>query len=139
MKAMCEVVEWSIRDETKHVDGMTKLFKEFTKEKPRMVKDEFKEYIYDTAREAVRLEDEVIDLVFESGDLEGLKASEVKEYIRYLTDRRLIQLGLKGNYGIKENPLPWVDRVTAGDSFKNFFEGTVTDYSAEGMKGCFGW
>jgi ribonucleoside-diphosphate reductase beta chain len=139
MKGMCEVVEWSIRDETKHVDGMTKLFKEFTKEKPRMVKDAFKEYIYDTAREAVRLEDEVIDLVFESGDLEGLKASEVKEYIRYLTDRRLIQLGLKGNYGIKENPLPWVDWVTAGDSFKNFFEGTVTDYSAEGMKGCFGW
>ncbi len=139
MKGMCEVVEWSIRDETKHVEGMTQLFKHFLREKPRLVGDEFKEYIYETARTAVKLEDDVIDLVFEDGDMEGLTASEVKEYIRYLTDRRLIQLGLKGNYGIKENPLPWVDWVVAGDSFKNFFEGTVTDYSASGMQGDFGW
>ncbi len=139
MKGMCEVVEWSIRDETKHVEGMTQLFKHFLREKPRLVKDSFKEYIYETARTAVKLEDDVIDLVFEDGDMEGLTASEVKDYIRYLTDRRLIQLGLKGNYGIKENPLPWVDWVVAGDSFKNFFEGTVTDYSASGMQGDFGW
>ena len=139
MKGMCEVVEWSIRDETKHVEGMGMLFKEYLKENPRIVDDEFKEYIYDTARQAVKLEDEVIDLVFESGDMEGLKAAEVKEYIRYLTDRRLIQLGLKGNFGIKDNPLPWVDWIVAGDSFKNFFEGTVTDYNASGMIGDFGW
>ena len=133
------MVEWSIRDETKHVEGMGKLFKEYLKENPQIVDEEFKKYIYDTAREAVRLEDEVIDLVYENGDVEGLKPQEVKDYIRYLTDRRLIQLGLKGNYGIKTNPLPWVDWVVAGDSFKNFFEGTVTDYNASGMQGDFGW
>ena len=91
-------------------------------------------------RDAVDLEDKVIDLAYEMGDLEGLSKEEVKQYIRYIADRRLIQLGLKGNYKVKENPLPWVDWVIAGDSHKNFFEGVVTDYNAAGMEGDdWGW
>jgi len=139
MKGMCEVVEWSIRDETKHVEGMTQLFKEYLKENPRLVTDSFKADVYEMVRISVALEDKVIDLAFRMGDVEGLTAAEVKEYIRYLADRRLIQLGLKANFGVKVNPLPWVDWIIAGDSFKNFFEGTVTDYNAEGMTGDFGW
>ena len=65
---------------------------------------------------------------------------EVKKYIRYLADRRLIQLGLKPNFKIKTNPLEWIDWIVNGDSFKNFFEGTVTDYNADGMSGDnWGW
>lgn len=140
MKGMCEVVEWSIRDETKHVEGMTQLFKEYVRENPKIVTDDLKFEIYEMVRQAVTLEDDVIDLVFSSGELEGITSKEVKLYIRYLADRRLIQLGLKANYAVKENPLPWVDWIVAGDSFKNFFEGTVTDYNAAGMTGdCFGW
>ena len=91
-------------------------------------------------RDAVSLEDKVIDLAYDMGSVEGLESNEVKQYIRYLADRRLIQLGLKPNYGIKENPLVWLDWVLNGDSFKNFFEGTVTDYSAMGMRGDnWGW
>lgn len=135
MKGMCEVVEWSIRDETLHCEGMTRLFREFCAEHPRIVNDQFKKDIYKLVRNAVSLEDKVIDLAFEMGSVEGLKASEVKDYVRYIADRRLIQLGLKGNYGIKENPLEWVDWMIAGSSHKNFFEGQVTDYNSEGVVG----
>jgi ribonucleoside-diphosphate reductase beta chain len=68
-----------------------------------------------------------------------LTAKEVKQYIRYIADRRLIQLGLKGNWKVKENPLPWLDWVLNGASHKNFFEGRVTDYNANGMTGDWGW
>jgi ribonucleoside-diphosphate reductase beta chain len=44
-------------------------------------------------------------------------------------------MGLKGNYKIKENPLPWLEWIVSGDSHKNFFEGVVTDYNAAGMSG----
>jgi glutaredoxin 3 len=139
MKGMCEVVEWSIRDESMHVEGMSKLFRAFCNEHPRVVTDDFKKEVYDMFRTAVELEDKVIDLAYAMGDIEGLQKAEVKEYIRHLADRRLIQLGLKPNYGVKDNPLPWVEWIIAGDSFKNFFEGTVTDYSAAGMVGDWGW
>ena len=139
MRGMCEIVEWSIRDETMHCDGMAQLFRTFCDEHPRIVTDEFKAAIYDMFRRAVKLEDKVIKIAFEMGDVEGLTETEVKQYIRYIADRRLTQLGLKPNWNVKENPLPWLDWVVNGDSFKNFFEGTVTDYSADAMVGDWGW
>ena len=139
MRGMCEIVEWSVRDETMHCEGMVKLFREFCDEHPKVVTDEFKKDIYQMFRDAVKLEDKVIDLAFQMGDVEGITSDEVKQYIRYIADRRLIQLGLKGNFKVKENPLKWLDWVLNADSFKNFFEGTVTDYNAAGMDGEWGW
>tara|TARA_R110000803_G_scaffold190932_1_gene253575 strand:+ start:2048 stop:3019 length:972 start_codon:yes stop_codon:yes gene_type:complete len=138
MRGMCEIVEWSIRDETMHCEGMVQLFRTFCKEHPRIVTDEFKSDIYEMVRTAVSLEDKVISLAYKMGDLEGLTEEEVKKYIRYIADRRLIQLGLKGNYKVKENPLPWLDWIISSDSHKNFFEGVVTDYNAAGITGD-GW
>jgi len=140
MRGMCEIVEWSIRDETMHVQGMTQLFRQYCEEHPRIITDDFKKDIYQMFRDAVALEDKVIDLAYSaSGEIEGLTAKDVKDYIRYIADRRLTQLGLKPNWDIKENPLPWLDWIVSGDSFKNFFEGTVTDYSSDGMAGAWGW
>ena len=139
MKGMCEIVEWSIRDETAHVEGMVKLFRTLCDEHPRIVNDEFKRSIYETFRQAVELEDKVIDLCYNAVAIEGLTKEEVKQYIRYLADRRLIQLGLKGNFKVKDNPIDWLDWVVNGASFKNFFEGVVTDYSVVGMTGELKW
>ena len=109
MKGMGKVVEWSIRDESMHVEGIAKLFKAFCKEHPRIVDDEFKKEIYSLSRHAVKLEDKFIDLAYAMGEIEGLDADEVKQYIRYITDRRLLQLGMKPNFKVKDNPLPWLD------------------------------
>jgi len=139
MKGMGEIVQWSIRDETLHADGMTKLFRVFCEEHPSIVNDEFKQQIYGMVREAVVLEDRVIDLAYEMGDVEGLTGCEVKQYIRYIADRRLIQLGLKGNFGVKKNPLPWLEPLITTTSHDNFFETSVTEYSAKGMEGDWEW
>ena len=139
MKGMCEIVEWSVRDETMHCEGMVKLFREFCKEHPRIVTDEFKKDIYQMFRDGVALEDAVVDAAYELGGVEGLSADEVKNYIRYIADRRLIQLGLKGNYGIKTNPLEWMEWVLSNSRHTNFFEAVVTDYNAAGMNGEWGW
>lgn len=135
MKGMGKVVEWSIRDESMHVEGNSKLFRSFCKEHPRIVNDEFKKEIYTMARKAVELEDKFVDLAYQIGEIEGLSADEVKSYIRYITDRRLLQLGLKPNFGVKENPLPWLEWVLNGADHTNFFENRVTEYEVAGLSG----
>ena len=135
MKGMGKVVEWSIRDETMHVEGNSKLFKAFCNEHSRIVDDEFKAEIYKMAKNVVKLEDKFIDLAYAVGKIEGLDSSEVKEYIRYITDRRLLQLGLKPNFKVKENPLPWLEWVLNGADHTNFFEGRVTEYEVAGLTG----
>ena len=135
MKGMGKVVEWSIRDESIHVEGVSKLFKAYCAEHPRIVDDEFKGHIYEMARQAVKLEDKFIDLAYALGDIEGLAAADVKTYIRYITDRRLLQLGMKPNFKVKDNPLPWLEWVLNGADHTNFFENRVTEYEVAGLTG----
>ena len=139
MRGMSEIVQWSIRDESLHCEGMTKLFRAFCSEHPKIVNDEFKKAIYDMVRQAVILEDKVIDLAYKLGPIEGLEAKEVKRYIRYIADRRLIELGLKPNYKVKENPLTWLEPLIATTSHDNFFETVVTEYSSDGLTGDWEW
>lgn len=139
MKGMSTVIEWSIRDETQHFTAMTKLFRVLLDEHPELVTDTLKESIYSMYEQAVSLEDAVIDLAYSGGLVEGLTSEEVKQYIRYLADQRLIQLGLKGIFKVKENPIKWLDWIVSGDSMSNFFEKRVTDYNANGLTGDWQW
>jgi len=135
MKGMGKVVEWSIRDESMHVEGNSKLFKAFCNEHSRVVDDEFKAEIYEMARRAVKLEDKFVELAYKIGNVDGLTQDDVKQYIRYITDRRLLQLGLKPNFHVKDNPLPWLEWVLNGADHTNFFENRVTEYEVAGLKG----
>ena len=135
MKGMGKVVEWSIRDESMHVEGNSKLFKAFVAEHPKLVDNDFKKEIYVMAKDIVKLEDKFIELAYEMGDIEGLTKDEVKTYIRYITDRRLLQLGLKTNFKVKNNPLPWLEWILNGADHTNFFENRVTEYEVAGLTG----
>ena len=135
MKGMGKVVEWSIRDESMHVEGNSKLFKAFVAEHPKLVDNDFKKEIYGMAKDIVKLEDKFIELAYEMGDIEGLTKDEVKTYIRYITDRRLLQLGLKTNFKVKNNPLPWLEWILNGADHTNFFENRVTEYEVAGLTG----
>lgn len=128
MKGMGQIVDWSIKDESVHATGLAQLFRVYCEERPRIVNDAFKKEIYEMARQTVELEDAFVDLAFDhSGDaIEGLTRQEIKDYIRYITDKRLVSLGLKENYNIEENPLPWIDSIVGGIHKQNFFEGRST-------------
>lgn len=135
MKGMGQVISWSIIDESMHCDGMIKLFRTFIEENPHIWTDDFKKTIYQICRDMVDLEDKFIDL---AGDCEGLTREEVKQYIRYIADRRLLALGLKENYGIEENPLPWVNEMLSLQAHENFFETRSTSYAKAALTGDWG-
>ena len=135
MKGMGKVVEWSIRDESMHVEGNSRLFKAFVAEHPKLVDNEFKKEIYVMAKNVVKLEDKFIQLAYAMGEIEGLTMEEVKTYIRYITDRRLLQLGLKTTFKVKNNPLPWLEWILNGADHTNFFENRVTEYEVAGLTG----
>ena len=134
MKGMGQIVSYSIKDESLHVEAMTKLFREFIQENKDLWTDDFKAEIYQACRDMVNLEQKFLDLVFEMGDIQGLTREEMRKYVEYIADRRLLQLGLKPNYDIKECPLNWLDDVL-GVEHQNFFEGRATSYMKAGLRG----
>lgn len=138
MKGMGQIVTWSIVDETQHAEGMIKLFRTYIEENKEIWNDELKAKLYTIAEKMVALEDRFIDLAFSMGAMDGLDADDVKRYIRYITDRRLISLGLKGIMKVKKNPLPWVEEMINAPTHTNFFENRATDYAKGALKGDWG-
>jgi len=135
MKGMGQIISWSIVDETLHAEAMIRLFRIFIEENRELWNDELKSNIYSIAEKMVELEDQFVDLAFHMGDMEELKAEEVKEYIRYICDRRLISMGMKGLFKKKNNPLPWVETIINAPIHTNFFENRATDYAKGALSG----
>ncbi|MFA7276368.1 MAG: ribonucleotide-diphosphate reductase subunit beta [Pseudobdellovibrionaceae bacterium] len=135
MKGMGQIITWSVRDETLHCLSMIKLFKTFIAENPDIWTDRLRTEITETAQRIVEIEDAFIDLAFEQGGVEGLEPQEVKDYIRYISDRRLQQLDLEPIFGTDKNPLPWMDQMLNGAEHTNFFENRATEYSKASTQG----
>jgi ribonucleoside-diphosphate reductase beta chain len=135
MKGMGQIITWSIVDETIHAESMIKLFRTFVEENRDIWNDQLKSEIYTIAEKMVELEDKFIDLAFSMGDMENLSSADVKHYIRYIADRRLISLGLKGINKVKKNPLPWVETMINAPIHTNFFENRATDYAKGALSG----
>jgi len=135
MKGMGQIVTWSIVDETMHAESMIKLFRTYVEENIELWNDDLKSRIYVIAEKMVELEDKFIDLAFAIGPMEDLTPNDVKMYIRYIADRRLISLGMKGIFKVKKNPLLWVEEMINAPTHTNFFENRATDYARGALSG----
>jgi ribonucleoside-diphosphate reductase beta chain len=134
MKGMGQIVTWSVRDESLHCEGMIKLFHAYAKETNALTQ-EVKDDITECCRTVVGMEDKFIDLAFEMGPVQGMTADDIKQYIRYIADWRLGQLGLPKIYGVTEHPIPWLTAILNGVEHANFFEARATEYSKAATKG----
>ena len=135
MKGMGQIVSWSVRDETLHCLSLIRLFRTFVQENPEIWTEEFRRDLYLVCATIVDHEDAFIDLAFEMGGVQGMDASLTKQYIRFIADRRLQQLGLEPLYNIEKNPLPWLDEMLNAVEHANFFENRSTVYSKASTAG----
>ncbi len=135
MKGMGQIISWSVRDESLHCESIIKLFHTLCEEHPEIRDETFDQELVEACKTIVHHEDAFIDLAFGLGPIEGLAAADVKNYIRYIGDRRLNQLGLAEQYHIEENPLPWLDNMLNAVEHTNFFENRATEYSKAATRG----
>ena len=136
MKGMGQIVAWSVRDESLHTESIIKLYRTFLQENLEIETEDFQREIYKICETIVTHEDAFIELCYGMGDVEGLSEEEVKKYIRFIANRRLMQLGLQPIYqNIERNPLPWMDEIMNGVEHTNFFENRVTEYTKAATTG----
>lgn len=136
MKGMGQIVTWSVRDETLHCEGVIRLYHEFVKEQwGSNFPPELAQRIRETCEAIVLLEDAFIDQAFELGGVKGMEANDIKQYVRFVADWRMGQLGFSPFYGVKEHPLPWLVPLLNGVEHAEFFGVRATEYSKGATKG----
>lgn len=145
MKGMGQIVSWSVRDESLHCESIIRLYHEWTAETGSATKS-VQQDIMDVGETMVGLEDKFVELAFELGEVDGMTAEDIKQYVRYICDWRMTQLKLRPIYGYftgeageyeqaKEHPLPWLSAILNGVEHANFFEARATEYSKGATKG----
>lgn len=135
LKGMGQIVTWSARDESLHTNSIIRLFRTFVEEEPEVWNDELQRDLALACTTIIDHEDAFIDRAFEMGPVEGLTNTDVKKYIRFIADHRLMQLGLSPLYHIERNPLPWIDDMLNAVEHTNFFENRATEYSRAATQG----
>ncbi len=145
MNGMGQIVSWSVRDESLHCEGITKLFHTWNAETGAVTKS-VRDDIIDVAKTMVGLEEKFVDMAFGLGKIEGMNAEDIRSYVRYVADWRLTQLKLTPVFGyfedsesgykqLKSHPLPWLVEILNGVEHANFFEQRATEYSKAASRG----
>ncbi len=134
LKGIGQQMKWSVRDESLHSKMGCQLFKHMCQEDDKLLEACRSDVI--TAAEAmVALEEKYIDKMFEMGDIEGIKAYDLKQFIRKRTNEKLIELGYidLGSYFSYDKKaatnLDWFYHLTGGVTHTDFFAIRPTDYS----------
>jgi ribonucleoside-diphosphate reductase beta chain len=134
LKGVGTIIEWSVRDESLHSQAGCHFAKVLLQEEPQIWTDTLKKDIYEAARVTVQLEDDYIDQAFSFGDIEGMNAHDLKQFIRHRANTKLGDLGLKKNWKnidmtAVSNITSWFEPLTSGTKHTDFKSLRVTDYS----------
>ena len=141
LKGIGQQMKWSVRDESLHSRMGCQLFRHMCEEYPELL-EECATPIYEAAELIVKLECNFIDKMFEMGDLENLKATDLKEFIKQRANEKLGELGYNPipggdkhfEYNAKKaEKLEWFYHLTGGLTHTDFFAIRSTDYSKAGI------
>jgi len=131
LKGIGQQMKWSVRDESLHSKMGCQLFRHMYEEFPEL-KDAVQSDVEEAATLMVQIEEQFNDKMFEQGDLENLKAENLKDFIRKRANEKLHELGYQSifNYNVKSaEELDWFYHLTGGLTHTDFFAVRPTDYS----------
>lgn len=120
------MINWVLRDESLHLKFGINLILTILEENQELLTEEFANEIRDIVIEGVDLETAYNKDLFPRGIL-GLNADYVNQYVQYVADRRLEELGLEKHYNVS-NPAKWMSTATDVYELVNFFEQQNTSY-----------
>ena len=130
LRNFASLIDWVLRDESLHLKFGMNLILTILEENPEIVTSEFSQEIQNIIISGVELESAYNQDMFPRGIL-GLNADYVNQYVQYVADRRLEELGFSPHYNVT-NPAKWMAAATDALELVNFFETQNTNYEVDG-------
>lgn len=131
MTGVAEQFQYILRDESMHVNFGVDVINQIKNENPQLWTQEFQAKMTQMILEGLALEIEYARDTMPRGVL-GMNAQMMEDYLKFITNRRLTQIGLSEQFAGVENPFPWMSEIMDLRKEKNFFETRVTEYQVGG-------
>lgn len=134
LKGIGQQMKWSVRDESLHSKMGCQLFNHMCSEYPEL-REQVQVEVEEAAGIMVAMELAYIDKIFEMGDLENMKADDLKEFIKKRANEKLNELGYETVFNYNEDmasKLDWFYHLSGGVTHTDFFAIRPTDYAKAG-------
>ena len=131
MTGVAEQFQYILRDESMHLNFGIDVINQIKLENPHLWTEEFKQEVTQMILEGMELEVAYARDTMPRGVL-GMNAAMMEEYLHFIANRRLSQLGLKEQFPGAQNPFPWMSEIMDLRKEKNFFETRVIEYQTGG-------
>ena len=131
MTGVAEQFQYILRDESMHLNFGIDVINQIKLENPQLWTEKFKEEVSQMILEGTALEIEYARDTMPRGVL-GMNAAMMEEYLHFIANRRLTQLGLSEQFPGAQNPFPWMSEIMDLRKEKNFFETRVIEYQTGG-------
>lgn len=131
MTGASEQFQYILRDESMHLNFGVDLINTIKNENPHLWTPEFEKEIIALVLQGVELEQQYAVDTMPRGVL-GLNVDMFTEYLRFIANRRLRQIGIPEQFPGAKNPFPWMSEMIDLKKEKNFFETRVIDYQTGG-------
>ena len=131
MTGTSEQFQYILRDESMHLNFGIDMINQIKLENPHLWTDSMKEQVTQMILQATQLEIEYARDTMPRGVL-GMNAAMMEEYLQFICNRRLVQIGLPEQFKGVKNPFPWMSEIMDLRKEKNFFETRVTEYKTGG-------
>lgn len=131
MTGTSEQFQYILRDESMHLNFGIDMINQIKLENPQLWTDAMKEEATQMILQATQLEIEYARDTMPRGVL-GMNAVMMEEYLQFIANRRLVQIGLPEQFKGVENPFPWMSEIMDLRKEKNFFETRVIEYQTGG-------
>ena len=131
MTGTAEQFQYILRDESMHVNFGIDMINQIKLENPELWDETMQEEARNMILQGTQLEIEYAEDTMPNGIL-GMNAESMSEYLRFIANRRLTQIGLDEEFPNATNPFPWMSEIMDLRKEKNFFETRVIEYQTGG-------
>jgi len=131
MTGVAEQFQYILRDESMHVNFGVDVINQIKLENPHLWDQAMRDKATQMILEGTELEIQYARDTMPRGVL-GMNAAMMEEYLQFIANRRLAQLGLPEQFKGVNNPFPWMSEIMDLRKEKNFFETRVTEYQVGG-------
>ncbi len=131
LTGVAEQFQYILRDESMHMNFGIDVINQIKIENPELWSGEFQQQMIDLILEGVELEIAYAYDTMPRGIL-GMNAPVFEDYVKFIANRRLAQIGLEAQFPGAQNPFQWMSETLDLKKEKNFFETRVTEYQTGG-------
>lgn len=132
MKNVSNIIAWTSVDEQIHANGGIYLINKIREEQPDLLNDSDIEAIYDLVDESIQMESNILDWIFELGEIENVSKKNLLDFMKYRVDDSLKKIGMKTRYNVTPQdykPMIWFEEEVFANSMDDFFAKRPVDYT----------